>query len=343
MIRRSALASGSPQEPPPGNAPDADIGRFDGSRRTRSVVTAGFGGHDVLRIVEEPAAPPGPHEVRIRVSGATVNPIDLSTRSGRLAEAGLMVPTDRTGLGWDVAGHVDAVGRQVRSFSRGDAVVGLRDLLFAAGTHADSVLLDESVLASAPRTWSLVEAATLPLNGLTAAGALAASGARAGDVVLVTGAAGGVGGFALELARHQGVRTVAVGRPDDAELLERLGAWRVLTSSENVGPVVRRLVRGGVDAVIDAAVLGVAAHDALRSRGTFVALVRPFAPPPIRATRVIVHEVAADGRALAELVRLADAGVLTPRVSEVVPLEHAARAHALLEQGGLRGRVVLTP
>ncbi|WP_252436159.1 zinc-binding dehydrogenase [Pseudonocardia humida] len=89
--------------------------------------------------------------------------------------------------------------------------------------------------------------------------------------------------------------------------------------------------------------LGIAAHDALRGGGTLVALVAPFAPPPIRGTRVVVQEVPADGARLRELSALAAAGRLTPRVAEQLPLTEAARAHALLEAGGLRGRVVLRP
>ena len=98
-----------------------------------------------------------------------------------------------------------------------------------------------------------------------------------------------------------------------------------------------------MDAVIDAAVAGISAHDALRGGGTFVALVAPFAPPPIRATRVVVQEVFADGARLAELSALVDAGRLTLRVARVFPLEQAAAAHELVERGGVRGRVVLEP
>jgi NADPH:quinone reductase-like Zn-dependent oxidoreductase len=102
-------------------------------------------------------------------------------------------------------------------------------------------------------------------------------------------------------------------------------------------------VPGGVDAVIDAAVLGISAHDALRAEGTFVALVAPFAPPPIRGTRVVTQEVWADGARLHELAALVDAQCLTLRVAHVLPLSEAREAHRLLEAGGLRGRVVLEP
>lgn len=309
----------------------------------RSLTVSTFGGPEVVELTDGPLPAPGPRQVRIRVAASSVNPIDLSTRAGRLADAGLMVAELPVGLGWDVAGVVDAVGDGVRSFSDGDRVVGLRSQLFAPGAHAEAVVLDEPAVAPAPRSVPLVEAATLPLNALTADRALGLAGLRRDDTLLVTGAAGAVGGFALELAALHGLHTIALARPDDEDLVRDLGARDVLTSSARLGLAVRDVVPGGVDAVIDAAVLGIAAHDGLRDGGTFVALVAPFAPPPIRGTRVVVQEVAADGARLTELAALVDAGRLTLRVAEELPLTEGAKAHGLVEAGGHRGRVVLVP
>ena len=126
----------------------------------------------------------------------------------------------------------------------------------------------------------------------------------------------------------RGIRTVA----DD-----------LVPRGEPPAAAVRSVVPGGVDAVIDAAVLGVPAHEALRGGGTFVALVAPFAPPPLRATRVVVAEAAADGGRLTELSALVDAGHLTLRVAGTLPLEAIAEAHERVAAGGLSGRVVLLP
>jgi NADPH:quinone reductase-like Zn-dependent oxidoreductase len=281
--------------------------------------------------------------VRIRVAAAALNPIDLSTRAGRLADAGLMSPAPTVGLGWDVAGTVDAVGDGVRRFDAGDAVIGLRDLLFAGGTHADLVVLHENAVAPAPRSVDPTAAATLPLNGLTADGALRATGVGPGDSLLVTGASGGVGGFVVQLAAARGVRTVALVRAGDEERVRRLGAETVVTDAGALGQEVRATHPTGVDAVVDAAIVGIDAHAALRDAGTFVALVRPFAPPPIRGTHVVVHEVHADGARLTELAALVDFGVLTTRVAATVPLEDAADAHRRLDAGGVPGRLVLVP
>src|SRR3954447_6348416 len=142
----------------------------------KALVIHSHGGPDVLEVAELEDPVPGPGEVAIRVAGATVNPVDLVTRAGVLVQAGLMAPQPRVALGWDVAGEVAAVGDGVSAFTAGDHVIGLRDLLPALGTQAEIVVLEASAVAPAPRSVSLVEAATLPLNGLTADGAFAHSG-----------------------------------------------------------------------------------------------------------------------------------------------------------------------
>ncbi len=283
-----------------------------------------FGGPEVLEIADVPLPRTGPGQIRIRVAAAAVNRIDLSTRNGALARAGLLAPAAETRLGWDVAGTVDEGTR----FPPGTRVVGLRDVLSAGGAQAEFVVLDEGAVAAAPANVSLAEAATLPLIGLTAAQALDRTGLRRGETLLVTGAGGGVGGLVRQLAALRGIRTVAI----DAR-----------TTDRRFAEAVRDQVPGGVDAVIDAAVLGVPAHEALRGGGTFVALVAPFAPPPLRGTRVVVQEVWADGGRLAELSALVDAGQLTLRVADVLPLERIAEAHERLAAGGLPGRLVLRP
>ena len=309
----------------------------------RAVIVRRSGGPEVLEVADLPEPRPGPGQVRIRVAAAAVNRIDLSTRSGALTRAGLLAPAGLTGLGWDVAGVIDEVGPRVRRCAPGDAVIGLRDVLSASGAQAEWVVLDESATAPAPRSATLAEAATLPLIGLTADRALALTGLRAGGTLLVTGAAGGVGGLLLQLAALRGLRTVAVAGEADEQAVRERGADEFVARTDRLGAAVRELVPGGVDAVVDAAVAGVTAHEALRAGGTFVALVAPFAPPPLRATRVVVAEAWADGGRLTELSALVDAGLLTLRVADALPLAAVAAAHARLTAGGVRGRLVLVP
>ncbi len=309
----------------------------------KSAVVRRFGGPEVVELQDLSRPEPRANCVRVQVLASCVNPIDLSTRAGRLTDAGLMAPQAVVGLGWDLCGVVDAIGAGVSRARVGQRVIGLRDLLFDGGAHAEHVVVHESAIAPAPSSLSDEQAATLPLNALSADRALDLTGLRRGDTLLITGAAGAVGGFAVELAAARGIQVIAQARPARAAAVRAAGAREVITAGGAVGAVVREMVPGGVDAVIDAATLGIAAHEALRGEGVFVALVAPFAPPPIRATRVFVQEVFADGARLAELSAMADAGLLTPRVALTLPLAAAARGHQLAEQGGLNGKVVLKP
>ncbi|MEH1098053.1 NADP-dependent oxidoreductase [Micromonospora sp. CPCC 205561] len=309
----------------------------------KAVAVRRFGGTEVLEIVDAAVPEAGPGQVRIRVAAAAVNRIDLSTRNGALSEAGLLAPAPVVWLGWDVAGRVDQIGAGVSRFAVGDQVIGLRDVLSAGGTQAEYVVLDEGAVAPAPSGVPAAWAATLPLIGLTADRSLTLTGLRAGQTLLVTGAAGGVGAMLLELAAARGVRTVAVAGEDDEPLVRGLGATWFVPRTSRLAEAVRREVPGGVDAVVDAAVVGVAAHEALRPEGTFVALVAPFAPPPLRATRVVVQEVFADGARLTRLAALVDAGRLNLRVADTLPLDQVGVAHDRLAAGGLRGRLVLVP
>ena len=307
----------------------------------RSLVVNSFGGPEVIELVDAPLPEPSPHQLRIRVAASSVNPIDLSTRAGRLVAAGLMVVEGEVGLGWDVAGTVDAVGAEVRTHAVGDHVVGLRNLLFAPGAHAEHVVLDASAVAPAPRSVPLVEAATLPLNALTADRALDLAALERGQTLLVTGAAGAVGGFVPSWPPGVGC-TPSLWLARATEDLWPTWARRRSSLVRPPGPAYAPWYRAG-STPSSTPPSGIAAHDALRDGGTFVALVAPFAPPPIRGTRVVVQEVVADGARLAELSALVDAGHLTLRLADELPLEEAAKAHRLVEAGGQRGRVVLVP
>jgi NADPH2:quinone reductase len=166
-----------------------------------------------------PVPQPAQGQVRIRVQAAAVNPVEIATRAGWLAESGLIAATGQIGIGWDLAGVVDEVGPDVDQFAAGDAVIAMRDLLSAPiGAQAEQVVLGTDAVAHAPRSVSPVEASTLPLNGLTAMQALDLLDLRAGQWLLVTGAAGALGGFALELAAIRGLRTVAIASADDEAL-----------------------------------------------------------------------------------------------------------------------------
>jgi NADPH:quinone reductase len=308
----------------------------------RAVVINRFGGPDVLEIVDVPIPDPAAGQVRIRVSAATVNPVDVATRAGWLAEGGLMAGGGQIGIGWDLAGVIDAVGPEVDGFAVGDSVIGMRDLLSAPiGAQADFIVLDSEAIASAPRSASPVEASTLPLNGLTAARALDLLALSPGQWLLVTGAAGALGGFALELAELRGLRTIAVASPSDEAVVRALGADQFVARTDGLGAAIRRVRPKGVDGALDAALTGVRALDAVRDGGSFVAVSAAAAPIPLRGIRVHNVWIRTDAPRLAELAALVDAGRLTLRVAATHPLDAVAGAHERLAAGGIRGRLVL--
>ncbi|NUP20275.1 MAG: NADP-dependent oxidoreductase [Streptomyces sp.] len=300
----------------------------------RAAVVNAFGGPEVVEVVETEVPEPGAREVRIKVAAATVNPVDAGVRQGVFGGAG-----KRIGLGWDVAGTVDAVGvaggtPSGGAWSVGDEVVALDyGTVKPLGTHAEYVVVPTDAVAPAPRTVGAVEAATLPLNGLTAAQALDLLGLSAGESLLVTGAAGAVGGFAVRLAARAGVVVTGLARAGDEELVRSLGAADFVTEGR----------AGAFDAVLDAAVLGAPALEWVRDGGAYVGVIPQAAPEGVRGVRATAVEVSADGSRLAELVGLVDSGVLSLRVAETFSLEDAGKAHALLGGGGVRGRVVLVP
>lgn len=304
---------------------------------TRAIVVREFGGPEVLEVVDVPAPEPGPGQVRVRTAAAAVNPVDLQTRSGALSAAGILPRLPVTGLGWDVAGTIDAVGAGTAGFSVGDAVLGLSDrVALPLKAQAEHVVLDAGAVGALPPGADPVAFATLPLNGLTAAQALDLLGA--GSTLLVTGAAGGVGGYAVELAARQGWRVVATAAARDERLVRDLGAEHFVPRGADLAAEVRARVPGGVDAAVDAAHLGVAALDAVRGGGAFAAVLGG-APVPLRGIRVSNVWIRADGRRLAELA----AAGLSHRVAGVLPLAGVREAHERLARGGVRGRLVLVP
>ncbi|MFE1440852.1 NADP-dependent oxidoreductase [Streptomyces sp. NPDC058739] len=293
----------------------------------RAVVVTEFGGPEAVRVVDAAVPEPGARQVRIKVAAAALNPVDAGVRSGVFGGTGVL------GLGWDVAGTVDAVGEGA-AWQVGEEVVALvYGTAKPLGTHAEYVVVDAGAVAAAPASADAVHAATLPLNALTAAQALDLLGLRPGQSLLVTGAAGAVGGYAVQLAAHQGFGVTGLARAGDEELVRSLGASAFVTDG----------VAGGFDAVLDAAVLGERALAWVRDEGAYAGVIPHAEPASVRGVRTAAVEVSADGGRLGELVRLLDEGVLSTRVAEVFALGDVVKAHVRLAEGGVRGRLVLVP
>ena len=309
----------------------------------RAVGCTEFGDPSVLGIVTAPKPSPGPGQVLVRVAAATVNPTDLGFRQGGRALPPGVEPPYIPGM--DLAGVIDAVGPSVRSWQPGDRVMAaVSPWEPGGGAQAEYRVVDADQLAKVPEGWPLTEAATLPMNGLTVRAALDMLALPPGSTLAVTGSAGIVGQYAIQLGTHLGLEVTGDAAPADAALIESFGARHVVPRGDVMAAAVRDLYPGGVDAVIDAALLGPSILPAVRDGGQLLA-VRPFQGETERGITihlVLVGRHLHEGHRIAELADLVTKGALTFRVADVLPASSAADAHRRLEAGGVRGRLVLT-
>ncbi|MGH3211433.1 MAG: NADP-dependent oxidoreductase [Trebonia sp.] len=314
----------------------------------RAVGFTEFGDPSVLGIVTVPRPSPGPGEVLVRVAAATVNPTDLGFRQGGRALPPGVEPPYIPGM--DLAGVIDSAGPEVAGWQAGDRVMAaVSPSVPGGGAQAGYRVVAEDQLAKVPDGWSLTDAATLPMNGLTVRTALDMLALPPGATLAVTGSAGIVGQYAIQLGQHDGLTVIGDAKPEDAALIKSLGAQHVVERGAGMAAAVRELYPSGVDAVIDAALLGPAVIGAVRDGGQLLA-VRPYQGPAddgkaerdIAVHLVLVGRHLHEGHRIAELAVLADEGVLTFRVADVLPADRAADAHRRLAAGGVRGRLVLT-
>ena len=306
----------------------------------RAAVVRKVGGPEAVEVLEVPLPEPGPFEVRIKVAAAALNPADAAVWAGIFKP---LEEVDHTGLGLDAAGTIDAVGPGATVLVGTPVIAFDAPVLRRTKAQAEYLVTDVNSIAPAPQGMDLTLAATIPLNAMTASLALDQLPLRPRDTLLVTGAAGAVGGYAVELARTRGVRVVAQGRLEDEEFLRGRGATWLVSRDEELGEAVRRFVPDGVDGALDAAALGASALAAVRDGGIFVSVRGDVLPEPQRG--VVVRHIAAgpDATRLSYLSALAEVGVLTPRVAQIYNLSQAAEAHTQLARGGQRGRIVLVP
>jgi len=309
----------------------------------KAVALTEFGEPDVLSVQDLPEPLVGPDVVLVEVRAAGVNPVDFKIRQGHLRGAfphhTPLIP------GWDAAGVVRAAGPAVRDYRVGDEVLGyVREDHVQHGTYAELVAAPERTLAHKPAGLGFDRAAALPLAGLTALQTLNAVRVGRGDTVLVHAAAGGVGHLGVQIARQLGAsRVLGTASERNHAFLRELGAEPV-TYGPGLAERVAELVGGDgkVDAVVDFAggqalqdspglVREVSRHGsvldaqtALGQGGQYV-FVRP------------------DSQQLAWLADLAARDALRIELARDLPLDEAAAAHRLLEDGHVRGKVVLTP
>uniref|UniRef100_A0AAU2JXI6 NADP-dependent oxidoreductase n=1 Tax=Streptomyces sp. NBC_00049 TaxID=2903617 RepID=A0AAU2JXI6_9ACTN len=304
----------------------------------RAIVVSQWGGPEVLTETELERPEPGMGEVLVRVRAAGVNPVDWKTRA-----SGALIPWGEVpAVGWDVSGTVEAVGPGVTMFQPGDEVFGMPRFPLQAGGYAEYVTATARHFAHKPGTLDHVQAAALPLAALTAWQALTdTAGVRPGQRVLVHAAAGGVGHFAVQIAKALGAYVIGTASAAKHDVLRSLGAdelidYRTTDFEDAVSEV---------DVVIDAigGDYGVRSLKVLRPGGRLVTLNGPDdVPADAEGFRTGWTLVEPDSAGLKAIAALVAEGKLRPVIDTVLPLEEAAKAHEIGEQGRTTGKIVLT-
>jgi len=299
------------------------------------------GGPEVLQIGHVTSPQPGPGEVLIRMAAATVNPTDLLLRA-RGAGDGVSAPWTP---GMEIAGTIEGLGKGT-TFRTGERVFGIVDAHGPeGGAQAELVVVPAGSVVRTPENVSDLEAATLPMNGLTVLQALHRLHRGPGSTLGVIGSVGAVGQYAIQLGVAAGLRVVADAKPEDEDLVRGFGPHDVVPRSKDVAASFRTVVPGGTDGLIDAAVVDALALGPIKDGGALATLRRWNGPTErgIRIEPVWVQDENGNTAWLQELADHALAGRLTPRVAAVLPMQQIQDAHRRLEAGGLRGRIVIVP
>jgi NADPH2:quinone reductase len=306
----------------------------------RAVGIAQPGGPDVLQVVDRAPREPGDGELRIAVRAAAVNPTDIGLRRHGDPEH----PPPWT-PGMDAAGTVESVGPGVDRLAVGDRIMAaVTPRRPEGGAQSELLVVPSASVVPIPDGASLEQAATLPMNGLTAMRGLELLGLPEGATLAVTGGAGVLASYVIGLAKERGLRVIADAKPEDHDLVRGFGADVVIARGEGFAEAVREISPEGADGVYDTALLGRVAFAALRDGGAIV-VVRGWdgseTERGIEVRPVFVREVLDRTDWLWELRRLASEGKLKLRVAGEYPPERAAEAQQAMDAGGLRGRVLI--
>ncbi len=302
-----------------------------------------FGGPEALQVVDLPEVHAAPGEVRIRVHAAAVNPTDTFVRNGARAEALRKDPPPYI-PGMDPAGVIDEIGADAATvLAVGDAVMAMVLPTGSHGAYRESIVLAADSVVRAPAGSTHVQAATLPMNGLTARLSLDELALQPGQTVAVTGAAGCYGGYVVQLAKADGLRVIADASSADEQLVRDLGADLVVPRGDDIAAQIRNVAPDGVDALADGAVQNELAVGAVRDGGGF-ASVRNWRGTGERGIvfhRTLVRDYDHRADLLDHLRQQTEDGLITLRVAATYAPEQAAEAHRRLEAGGTRGRCVI--
>jgi NADPH:quinone reductase-like Zn-dependent oxidoreductase len=305
----------------------------------KAVCIYSYGGPDVLVYEDAPCPHPGDGEVLVKVHAAGINPVDWKIREGHLRE--MLHHTLPLILGWDVSGVVEALGTNITRIKLGDEVFSRPDIS-RDGAYAEFIVIRESELALKPKSIDHIHAAALPLAGLTAWQTLFdAGGLAAGQRVLIHAAAGGVGTFAVQLAKWKEACVIGTASEHNHDFLRKLGVDQVVDyERERFEDVVQP-----VDIVLDTmgGEIQERSWKVLKRGGILISVVSP--PSAETASALGVRQafvfIRPDATQLAQLAKLADADKIKAIVETILPLSDATRGQELSQRGHTRGKIVL--
>jgi len=301
------------------------------------------GGPEVLKAYDIEDVHAGPGQIRISNKAAAVNPTDIAARSGMFAERQKGFPPPWV-PGMDAAGIVDEIGPNVASTLKvGDPVMAMVVPQGPHGAYASSIVLNESAVVPAPASLTHAEAASLPMNTLTARLSLDLLALQSGQTLAVTGGPGAYGGYVIELAKSDGITVIADATSADEALLKELGVDIIIPRGEGFAEQVREHFPDGVDGIADGALLNELAIPAVKNGGSFTS-IRGFKGDPqrdIAFTATWVTTYNEDFQRLDQIRQLAETGKVTPRLAGTVSPQDAYKAHERLEAGGSRGRWII--
>lgn len=310
---------------------------------TKAIGVTSYGGPEQLREVDVPAEPLRQDGVRIGVRAAAVNPTDTAVRSGTRGDSRPADVADVPGM--DLAGVIEQIGDGTETdLQLGDPVMAIVLPNEQHGAYRADIVVPVRSVTRVPIGATDIEAATLPMNGLTARTALDQLDLKPGQTLAVTGAAGALGGYGVQLAKADGLTVVADAAATDRELVHGLGADVVVPRGDDFAAHVREQLPDGTDGLIDGALLDAAALPAVADGGA-VATVRGYhgdGQRGLRVAPVMVFDHAQDWEKLDRLRDQVEQDLITLRVADTFPAAEAAEAHRRFEAGGVRGRLVLT-
>ena len=309
-----------------------------GSTTMKAARAHAYGGPEVLKVEDAPRPEPKDNEILVRVVAAGVNPVDAKVRAGMFKQPGASLPFIP---GYDISGVVEKTGAKATKFKVGDEVYAYMSLE-RGGAYAEYAIAKESELAAKPKTLTHEEAAAVPLAALTAWQALFEKAKLTeGQTVLIHGGSGGVGSFAVQMAKARGAKVIATASAANQEFLKELGADQGIDYRAQKFEEVAK----DVDVVFDT-VAGETlrrSYDVVKKGGFIVSVLEPPNKAELekRGIRGTVFLVEPNAQQLAEIAQMIDAKKVKPFISQTFPLAEVQKAHAAIETGHTRGKIVI--